>query len=296
MSASPTFRPLGVSDGQLEYIRRIDVKNKIVESIGSLLLGLSISAAYMLIFAPVLIVIVISFFSAEIVTFPPEALTLRWYMNAWSKPEFSQGFKYSIEIAFLSAVIGVPIGTAAAIAIARGRLWFRSTISHALMGPLAIPGIVLGAALYICLVNAENWLDVDLVGRLGTLVAAHVLLTIPWTVRLIAASLEGLDRASEEAAASLGAKPWTVFCRVTLPALRPAIFAASLFSFITSFENLEISLLLVGPSQTTLPVAMLSYLEYRMDPTLAAVATIQIVIIAAAMLVTDRFVKLSRVI
>lgn len=296
MMDSPAFTTRAGPNNKLKHFRKITLNKKLFTWGGSFLFHMLLFTAYVLIFAPVLIVIIISFFSTEIVSFPPEALTLRWYVNAWIKPEFSQGFKYSIEIAFLSALIGVPIGTAAAIAIARSQLWFKSAISYALLGPLAIPGIVLGAALYICLVNAENWLDVDLVGSLGALVAAHVLLTIPWTVRLIAASLEGLDHAPEEAAASLGAKPWAVFWRVTLPALRPGILAAILFSFITSFENLEISLLLVGPSQTTLPVAMLSYLEYRMDPTLAAVATIQIVIIAAAMLFTDRFVKLSRVI
>ncbi|MGL4287905.1 MAG: ABC transporter permease, partial [Phreatobacter sp.] len=97
------------------------------------------------------------------------------------------------------------------------------------------------------------------------------------------------------AAANLGAGPLTVFTRITLPMLRPGIVAASIFSFIASFENLEITLLLVGPGLTTLPVAMLNYLEFRMDPTLAAVATVQIVLIGALMLITDRFVKLSRV-
>ncbi|CAM5349511.1 Inner membrane ABC transporter permease protein YdcV [Mycolicibacterium aubagnense] len=296
MTASPAVPPFADPNSQVKYVRRTDFAEKLITSGGVLFFRTSLLLAYALIFAPVLIVIVISFFSAEIVSFPPEGLTLRWYVNAWSKPEFSQGFRYSVEIALLSALMGVPIGTAAAMAIARGRFWCKAAISHALLGPLAVPGIVLGAGLYICLVNAENRLDVDLVGGLSALVAAHVLLTIPWTVRLISASLEGLDQAPEEAAASLGARPWTVFWRVTLPALRPGILASSLFGFITSFENLEISLLLVGPSQTTLPVAMLSYLKYRMDPTLAAVATVQIVIIAAAMLVTNRFVKLSRVI
>lgn len=262
----------------------------------SFLFGSSIVLVYALIFTPVLILVLISFFSNEIVSFPPEDFTVRWYANAWSKPDFSQGFVYSLEIAAVSTLIGVPIGTAAAMAIVRGGLWFKEAISQILLGPLAVPGVVLGAALYMCLIRLENELDRDLVGGLATLIAAHVLLTIPWTVRLIQASLEGLDRAPEEAAASLGARPWSVFCRVTLPALRPGIVAASLFSFISSFENLEISLLLVGPSQTTLPVAMLSYLEYRMDPTLAAVATIQVVIIVGLMLITDRFVKLSRVI
>ena len=123
-----------------------------------------------------------------------------------------------------------------------------------------------------------------------------MLLTIPWTVRLVAASLQGLDRSAEEAAANLGARPLTVFWRVTLPMLRPGVVAACLFSFIQSFENLELTLLLVGPGRVTLPVAMLNYLEFRVDPTLAAVATVQIILVGALMLITDRFVKLSRVV
>jgi len=100
----------------------------------------------------------------------------------------------------------------------------------------------------------------------------------------------------EEAAANLGAGPLTVFRRITLPMMRPGLVAASLFSFIQSFENLELSLLLVGPGRITLPVAMLNYLEFRIDPTIAAVATMQIVIIGVLMLITDRFVKLSRIV
>jgi putative spermidine/putrescine transport system permease protein len=136
----------------------------------------------------------------------------------------------------------------------------------------------------------------DIKATFGGLVAANVLITIPWTVRLVTASLSGLDRSAEEAAANLGARPLTVFRRITLPMLRPGIVAAALFSFVSSFENLELNLLLVGPGRTTLPVAMLSYLEFRMDPTLAAVATAQIVMVTILMLLTDRFVKLSRIV
>src|SRR3546814_18223951 len=86
------------------------------------------------------------------------------------------------------------------------------------------------------------------------LITAHVLLTIPWTVRLVLASLQGLDRSAEEAAANLGARPITVFWRITLPMLKPGIVAATIFSFIQSFENLELKLLLVGPGMATLPI------------------------------------------
>lgn len=115
-------------------------------------------------------------------------------------------------------------------------------------------------------------------------------------MRLVSASLVGIDRSVEDAAMNLGANRWTTFRRVTFPMMRAGLVAAALFSFITSFENLELSLLLVGPGRTTLPIAILQYLEFKVDPTIAAVSLIQIVLIGVLMLITDRFVKLSRVV
>jgi len=105
-----------------------------------------------------------------------------------------------------------------------------------------------------------------------------------------------LDRSIEEAARNLGASAWSTFWYVTLPRMRAGIVAAALFSFIISFENLEVSVLLVTPGSTTLPIAMLQYLEFEMDPTLAAASAIQIAIIAILLLISDRYVKLSRVV
>src|SRR6202035_2785559 len=106
----------------------------------------------------------------------------------------------------------------------------------------------------------------------------------------------GFDRALEEAAMNLGADRWRTLIEVTLPVLRPAIVAAALFSFVVSFGNLEISLFLVGPGETTLPIAILQYLEWKIDPTIAAVSVLQILFIGAAMLLTDRFVNIGRVV
>ena len=251
---------------------------------------------YALILAPIVIVIIISFFNQEIVTFPPSGLSFRWYLNAWDQRDFARGFTTSIEIAVAATAIGVPIGTAASLALVRGRLPAKGLLNTVLLAPLAVPGIVAGSALYIFYLRAEDWLDMDIKATFGGLVAANVLLTIPWTVRLVTASLTGLDGSAEEAAANLGARPLAVFRRILLPSLRPGIVAASLFSFVASFENLELNMLLVGPGRTTLPVAMLNYLEFRMDPTLAAVATVQIVMVTGLMLLTDRFVKLSRIV
>jgi putative spermidine/putrescine transport system permease protein len=260
------------------------------------LLRTAVVIAYLIIFAPVVMIVLTSFFSQQIISFPPPGLTWRWYVNAWDKPEFLRGFFTSLQVALLVAAIGVPIGTAAALAIVRGEFRGRQTISALLLAPLAVPGVVAGSGLYMFYVLAEDLLDRDIKATTQGLVAAHILLAIPWTVRLVVASLQGLDRSAEEAAANLGASPFTVFRRITLPMMRPGIVAAAMFSFIQSFENLDLSLLLVGPGRITLPVAMLNYLEFRIDPTLAAVATVQILIVGVLMVVTDRFVKLSRVV
>lgn len=265
-------------------------------SLGRGIFRASIAIAYLVIFAPVFMIVATSFFPQEIISFPPAGLTWRWYVNAWDKPEFLRGLITSLQVALLASSVGVPIGTAAALAIVRGEFPGKHAISALLLAPLAVPGVVAGSGLYMFYVLAEDVLDRDIRATTEGLIAAHVLLTIPWTVRLVVASLQGLDRQAEEAAANLGADPFTVFRRITLPMMRPGLMAAAMFSFIQSFENLDLSLLLVGPGRITLPVAMLNYLEFRIDPTLAAVATAQILIVGVLMAATDRFVKLSRVI
>lgn len=255
-----------------------------------------VGAVFALVILPMLAVFWLSFFSQEIVSFPPEGYTLHWYVNAWEKRQFARGFVNSLQIALIAAAIGVTLGTAAAVSLVRGGWPGRQMLTGLLLGPLAIPGVVLGTGLYVFFVEIDNALDFQIVATLPGLIAAHVLLTIPWTVRLVTASLVGVSARVEEAAANLGARPLTVFRRVTLPMMRAGVVAAALFSFIQSFENLELTLLLTGPGRSTLPVEMLNYLNFRVDPTLAAVATLQIVLIGALMLITDRFVNISKVV
>lgn len=261
-----------------------------------LIYRIGIALAYTVMLLPVLLLIASSFFRDAIISFPPSGLSLSWYANALQREEFFSGFLVSLKVAALATLIGVPLGTAASLALVRSNIRAKQTITTFLLGPIIVPGIVAGTALYLTYLVVQMHLAMDIVGTLPGLAAAHILLTIPWTVRVVTAGLQGLDRSVEEAAANLGARPWTVFVRVTLPMMRPAIVAASMFSFIQSFENLELTLLLVGPGMSTLPIAMLNYLEFQIDPTLAAVATIQIVVIAAMMLITDRYVKLSRIV
>jgi putative spermidine/putrescine transport system permease protein len=253
-----------------------------------------LSLAYILL--PMFFVIWLAFFRQEIPSFPPEGYSLKWFRAIPDNERFVSGFLLSLEVAVIATAIGLALGVPAAVCLVRGRFAGREVLNNLLLLPLIVPGIVLGIALYVFHVEAEIATGWEIIGSLAGLIAGHVLIAIPWTVRLITASLAGMDRSVEEAAQSLGADRLTTFRRITLPAILPGIVAAALFGFIASFGNLEMSLFLVGPGRTTLPIAILQYLEWKIDPTIAAVSVLQILFIGAAMLVTDRFVKIGRVV
>ncbi|WP_291767980.1 ABC transporter permease [Castellaniella sp.] len=251
---------------------------------------------YFFVLCPLLFILWLSFFKNAILTFPPSGYTLGWYVKALSDDSFVSGFVTSFQVALLAALCGVALGILAALGLIRHRFRGSDVVNNLLLSPLLVPAIVAGVSIYLAYLWLENILNLDIVGTYGGLVIAHICLTIPWTVRLVSANMLGLDPLVEEAARNLGASDRTVLFRITLPMLRPAIVAASLFSFIVSFENLEMSLFLVGPGHTTLPIAILQYLEFNLDPTIAAVSSVQIVLLGAVMLLSDRFVKLSRVV
>jgi putative spermidine/putrescine transport system permease protein len=253
-----------------------------------------VSLAYVLL--PLVFVTWLAFFAQEIPSFPPEGYSLKWFRAIPDNDRFVSGFVLSLQVSIVATLIGLAMGVPAALCLVRMRFPGREAVNALLLLPLVVPGIVLGIALYVFHVEAEIKTEWPILGSLGGLIAGHVLIVIPWTVRLVTASLTGMDRSVEEAAQSLGANRLTTFRRVTLPAILPGIVAAALFGFISSFGNLEMSLFLVGPGRTTLPIAILQYLEWKIDPTIAAVSVLQILFIGGAMLITDRFVKISRVV
>ena len=254
----------------------------------------AVTLAYIL--TPLLFVTWLAFFRDEIPSFPPGGYSLRWFWAIAGDDRFVAGFLLSLEVALIATGIGLCLGLPAAYCLARMRFRGHELASSLLLLPLVVPGIVLGIALYVAHVEVELATGLPILGSLAGLIGGHVLIVIPWTVRLVVAGLAGLDRSVEEAAQSLGADPLTTFRRVTLPAIRPAVVAAALFSFVASFGNLEMSLFLVGPGRTTLPIAILQYLEWKIDPTIAAVSVLQILLMATAMLITDRFVGIGRVV
>ena len=263
---------------------------------GRLVLNGAATLTLTYILTPLVFVTWLAFFRQEIPSFPPEGYSLRWFQAIPGNDRFVSGFLLSLELAVIATTVGLALGLPAALCLARLRFAGREALSSLLLLPLVVPGIVLGIALYVFHVEVELATGLPILGSLGGLIAGHVLLVIPWTVRLVMASLIGLDRSIEEAAQSLGANRFTTFRRVTLPAIRPGVVAAALFGFVSSFGNLKMSLFIVGPGRTTLPIAILQYLEWKIDPTIAAVSVLQIAFIATAMLITDRFVKISQVV
>ncbi|MFG1236015.1 ABC transporter permease [Xanthobacter autotrophicus DSM 597] len=239
-------------------------------------------------------VIWVSFFANRILSFPATGYTLDWYARAWELDAFRNGFITSVETALVAVALSLVLGVPASLALVRYRFPGRDAIQTLLLSPMVVPGIVGGAALFMAFIELEILLDVDISGTLPGLFVAHGLIALPWTVRLVTASLVGMSPSYEEAAQSLGAGRLTTFFRVTLPIIKPGIVAAALFSFVISFIDLEKSIFLVGPGRSTLQIALVSYLEWNLDSTVAAVATVQILIIGVLLLVSDRYARLSR--
>ncbi len=196
---------------------------------------------------PLVFVVWLAFFRQEIPSFPPDGYSLKWFAAILDQRKFVDGFRNSLQVGVLATAIGLALGVPAALCLARRPFRLRTPVASLLLMPLIVPGVVLGTSMYVFHVELENGLDVDVLGTFYALVAGHIVIVIPWVVRLVTASLAGLDRATEEAAQNLGANPWVTFWRITVPAIRPGIVAGALFGFVTSFGNLEMSLFLVGP-------------------------------------------------
>ncbi|GLR87933.1 ABC transporter permease [Bradyrhizobium iriomotense] len=274
----------------------LPIGRRLRRNAGRWTLNVGAAAAFIFILLPLIFVTWLSFYQQEIPSFPPTGYSTRWYAEAAANSRFIKAFVLSVQVGFIATAIGLLLALPASIALTRFSFKGRAVINNLLLMPLVIPGIVLGIALYVFQVEAENATDLPIMGSFAGLVFGHTLLVIPWALRLICASLVGFDRTLEEAAQNLGATAITAFRKVTIPAILPGVVAGGMFGFVSSIGNLELSLFLVVPGQTTLPIAILQNLEWKIDPTIAAISVLQILIIVGAMLVTDRFVRISRVV
>lgn len=241
------------------------------------------------IMAPLVMVIAVSFTDKGYLSLPTDGLSLRWFYAIADNPDFIDAFWMSVWLAFLSASLATVIAVPAALAIARKRFWGRDAISAFLLSPLMIPHLVLGVAFL------QFYSKIGLGGSFIGLTAAHIILVTPYALRLSLASATGLPRDAEDAAMTLGASRWVTFRRITLPLILPGVAGGWLLSFITSFDELTMSVFVASPATQTLPVRMYHHITQTIDPLIASVSTVLIVLTFLVMLVLDRLYGLDKV-
>jgi putative spermidine/putrescine transport system permease protein len=236
--------------------------------------------------APVLVVVPLSFTDKPSLVFPPTGWSTRWYANFFSDPRWTDAFINSIKVGLLVTLTATVLGTLAALGLTRARLRGLPIAQGALLSPMIVPGVVFAIGTYAL------FLKLQLVGTLFGFVAAHTVLALPFVMIPVSASLAGFDRRLEQAAAGLGGGRWTTFRTVTLPLVAPGVVSGALFAFVTSFDEVVVSLLIQSPYLQTLPVQMYSSVTRDTDPTIAAAATMIITlttaIVLAATLLTAR--------
>ena len=237
---------------------------------------------------PFLLIFAASFGSAPTLAFPPRGeLSLRWFDKVFSVKDFVDSFKTSLEIAMLGALTALVLGIPVAYAIVRYQFKGKDLIEVLFSSPAIVPGIVVGLAMLRYFVLLSH-MPVTTGLYLG-----HTAILFPYSVRVVSASLRNLNPSIEEAAVSLGASPFTAFFLVVLPNIRSGVVAAFILAFITSFNNVPISLFLTGPGVATLPIRMMLYMEYNFDPTIAALSTLLILFTVSIVQVMERILKVS---
>jgi putative spermidine/putrescine transport system permease protein len=235
---------------------------------------------------PLAMVVLESFAGSAVTPWPPHAPSLTWYESAFAYGPFWSGLVLSAEIATAATLLSLVLGTMAAYGIARHQFPGRRLLQTLFIVPLSVPRIVIGFSLFVIYVT----LVPDFYGSDTSVVLAHCLLLLPFSVTIVGATLANLGPTAEEAARDLGCTRLGAFWKVTMPRLRIALTAAAVFAFITSFDDVDTTIFLLAPQRSTLPLQMFFYVEQSDSPTVAALSTLLIagsliiVVIAALLL------------
>lgn len=237
---------------------------------------------------PVVVIALASLSRTSYLTVPPRGLTLHWFARVLADAEYVHAIGFSVLLALVATAGSLATGVTASFALVRRRVHGAGAVGALLNAPLVFPGVVVGVALlqFYALVHVN--------GTLVGLAVAHMVITVPYVVRAVTASLQGLDPEIEHAARVLGASGPVAFFTVTLPLIRPGVVAGALFSFIVSFDNVPVSIFLLGAGQMTLPVKIFSAIEYGVDPSIAAVSTMLIVATGVGLAVAERWIGFHR--
>lgn len=256
--------------------------------LGKLRTGIAILAIiYILI--PLIVVIPASFTSGNYPSFPPAGFSFQWYTKILERPEFIEAIMNSLKFALLAAFFSVFFGTLGALAIAKYEIPGKAYITSLLTAPLSVPQLVLGIALLI------YFTPMMLAGTPTGFLIAHIIICIPYVIRLVLTGLSGFEYNLERAAAILGANPVTVFWKITLPLIRPAIISGGLFAFLTSFDNVTVSLFMVSPDMRTLPIEIFSHMQDAYNPIVASVSSVVIFISVILILIIEKLHGVGKV-
>lgn len=237
---------------------------------------------------PFVIIILAGASAGEALAFPPDGLSLRWYAKVFTIESFRESFALSMFLAIFGTLAALLLGIPAAYALNRYDLPGAETIRTIVAAPIIVPGIIVGLALLRYLVVP---LDVTVT---MALFMAHTALVLPYAVRVVSSSLNNLRADMEEAAVLLGCTRLQAFTKVVLPNIRGGVLAAFILGFVTSFNQVPVSLFLSGPGVRTLPIDMLAYMEITYDPSVAALSALLAFMSLAIVFVAERILGFSR--
>lgn len=242
---------------------------------------------YVFLLFPLVVIALSSFDPGNYMRFPPTGFSLRWYGNITQVEMFMSGLKNSLLVAAGSTCLALILGIPPAYVLARFTFPGRNLINNFLLSPLFVPQLVVGMAFLQYLVVRSG------LSIMVSLLIGHTLILIPYVMRTVGASLQNLSVSMEEASLSLGSSAFGTFFRIVLPNIRTGILAAVMLAFVTSFNNVPMSLFLSGPGVSTLPIQMMVYSEYYFDPTIAAISVVLILFTLVFVLLMERAIGLS---
>lgn len=245
-------------------------------------------AVMVFVLAPLVVAVAISFSAAPFASFPPQGFTLDWYAQVLADPEFIEAATFSIGLALAATVSAVALGMPAAFALVRTRMPGASLLQALLLSPLIFPVLITGLALLQFFASTGMQLAAL------NLFFAHTLITLPYVVRTVTASLQLVDISLEEAARTLGAGKWQTFRRITIPQIAPGVAAGALFAFMVSLDNYPISMWLSDARAVPLPILLFQNMARVFDPSIAAMASLMILVGAAAVVALEKLVGLRR--
>lgn len=242
---------------------------------------------YIFLIGPLVIIFGASVSDTTFLAFPPQGLTLRWFENIWEISAFRRTIVTSLQVALVGTFIALLIGIPAAYALNRHRIHLPGWLSTLFVLPILVPEIVIGFSL-LRSVNVELGVPV-----FASLLIGHTLLVLPYVIRVISAALASFDFSIEEAGVSLGSHPVKTFFTIVLPNVRSGLIAAFILAFITSINDVSVSLFLTGPGISTLPIQILAHVEQFFDPTVASVSVLLMMLTIIVMIIVERTLGLT---